>query len=106
MMLDKTERLNELLDWYEGLLTPKQQEVANLYYREDLSLSEIAELLKTSRAAVHDSLQRSESTLEHLESQLSLVKSRHERLKYYGQLKALSIDAVNCIVEDLEKCDE
>ena len=54
-MLDKIQ-MNTLLDFYGGLLTPKQQEICRFYYREDLSLTEIAELQQVSRAAVHDSI--------------------------------------------------
>ena len=42
--------INLLLDAYENLLTPKQQEVMQLHYREDFSLSEISEELSISRA--------------------------------------------------------
>ncbi len=105
-MLDKTERMNDLLDFYENQLTNKQREIAQLYYREDLSLSEIAEHTNTSRSAVHDSLHRSEILLEKLESQLSIVKLYHLRLKYYGMLRDLNDDSVNKIVDLLEKCDE
>ena len=35
-MLDKTERMNDLLDWYENCLTENQRLIATLYYREDI----------------------------------------------------------------------
>ena len=44
-MIEKTEEMNALLDFYETLLTEKQAEVMKLYYQEDFSLSEIAETL-------------------------------------------------------------
>ena len=44
-MIDQMERMNALLDAYEQLLTEKQREILNLYYKEDLSFSEIAENL-------------------------------------------------------------
>ena len=36
-MIDQMERMNALLDAYEQLLTEKQREILNLYYKEDLS---------------------------------------------------------------------
>lgn len=50
MMNDEYEKINEYLDWYESLLTDKQKDVMNMYYREDFSLSEIAENLDISEA--------------------------------------------------------
>ena len=38
-MIEKTEEMNALLDFYETLLTEKQAEVMKLYYQEDFSLS-------------------------------------------------------------------
>ena len=58
-MIDQMERMNALLDAYEQLLTEKQREILNLYYKEDLSFSEIAENLHISRAAVNDHIKRS-----------------------------------------------
>ena len=34
-MTNKNERYNNLLDWYESLLTDKQKEIAHMYFRED-----------------------------------------------------------------------
>ena len=53
-MKDDKFYVNLLKDFYETLLTDKQNEVLELYYGEDLSLSEIAEDLQISKAAVND----------------------------------------------------
>ncbi len=61
-----------LLDYYGAMLTEKQREAMLLYYNEDLSLSEIAEITGTSRQGVMDIIRRSEAQLNQLESGLSL----------------------------------
>ena len=52
MALEKTNRINTLLSFYESLLSDKQRKYMNLYYREDLSLTEIADSFDVSRQAV------------------------------------------------------
>lgn len=70
--IDRTVRINELVDLYGRLLTPHQREVLFLYYSLDLSLGEIAERLEVSRQAVYDSLARGVETLENLEDVLNV----------------------------------
>ena len=70
MELDKTELMNNLLDLYGGLLTENQLNVMELYYMNDLSLSEIAEELSVTRSAVHDTLKKASAMLEMYESKL------------------------------------
>jgi len=69
-----------LLDFYGALLTPKQRNLLELYYEQDLSLGEIADLEGTSRQAVHDVLRRAEKTLFDYEDKLALAaKFNHQR---------------------------
>lgn len=56
--MEKNVRMCMLLDSYSPLLTQKQRECMQLYYEEDLSLSEISELLGISRQGVRDCLKR------------------------------------------------
>ena len=65
---------SRLYDFYGELLTESQREILEMYYFEDLSLSEIAETRGTSRAAVHDLIRRSEAKLEGYEEKLHLVE--------------------------------
>lgn len=60
-------------DAYGSMLTPRQSEVFDLYYNEDLSLSEIAAISNTSRQAVSDTLARARRRLRQLEDGLGLV---------------------------------
>ena len=45
-------RLGYLLDFYGQLLTDRQREIADLYWSDDLSLGEIAEITGLSRQGV------------------------------------------------------
>ena len=56
--MDKKVEISILLQIYGKLLTKKQQDVMNLYYNEDLSLSEIAEIYKISRQGVNDLIKK------------------------------------------------
>ncbi len=79
-ILEQKERANLLLDCYQALLTSKQQAMMQLYYQEDLSLSEIAEEFQVSRNAVHDLLSRSLHILEEYETKLHLLEKHQQRL--------------------------
>jgi len=61
-----------LLSFYGPLLTERQLQILRYYYEEDLSLSEIAELLGMTRQAAHDAIRRGESQLARLEEKLNL----------------------------------
>ena len=63
-----------LLDIYGGVLTEKQRDMMELYYNEDLSLSEIAEDAEISRQGVRDSIKRGEETLTELEEKIGVIK--------------------------------
>ena len=51
-MKNQTFRMTMLLDFYGDVLTERQKEFFDLYYNEDLSLSEIAENYGISRQGV------------------------------------------------------
>ena len=56
-------QMSLLLDYYGELLSQKQRTCFDLYYNQDLSLSEIAAELGVSRQGVHELLARAEATL-------------------------------------------
>lgn len=88
-MLEKISHVVLLKDFYGPLLTEKQQNVLNLHYENDLSLSEIADDMSTSRQAVYDMVKKAESLLEQYEQKLGLVErfqTMRERLKELSSL--------------------
>ena len=81
--MDDILRKSMLFDYYGELLTEKKRSVLELYYSDDLSLSEIAEDMGISRAAVFDALKSAEKKLEEYEAKLGLVAAyeRKEELR-------------------------
>ena len=72
-MLDKNTG-NLLIDYYGTLLTKHQLDILDDYFKEDLSMNEIAENRGISKAAVSDIITRSIKQLEVYENKLNLIK--------------------------------
>ncbi|MBW6409762.1 putative DNA-binding protein [Clostridium weizhouense] len=79
-MEDRVE-ISLFMDLYGPLLTEKQRSIMELYYNDDLSLAEIAELNKTSRQAIHDLIKRCYKQLLLYESKLNLFQKSIKREK-------------------------
>lgn len=77
--MDKNVEVTLLLDFYGNMLTERQREIMNLYYEDNLSLSEVAEELGISKQGVSDSIKRSEKTLYDTEAKLQLLKQHLEK---------------------------
>lgn len=71
--MDNIARESLLYDFYGNLLTDKKRQVMELYHEDDMSLTEIADEMGISRAAVHDSLKSAEARLEKYEEKLGLL---------------------------------
>jgi len=109
-MLEKTTEINMLYDFYHRLLTEKQQSYMEMYYREDYSLGEIAEISEVSRQAVYDTIRRTEELLSTYEDNLELYHKFKQRRKVLVELhKELSTNEANQaalkLVNKLEKID-
>ena len=73
-MKNQTYRMALLYDFYGDVLTERQKEFYDLYYNEDLSLSEIAENSGITRQGVRDVIVRAEAIMTDLEDKTGLMK--------------------------------
>lgn len=78
--MDYTKNVNIslLIDFYGDMLSDKQREAMELYYNEDLSLAEVADITGLTRPGVRDRLVKSEGILRNLEEKLGLLKRFEE----------------------------
>ncbi|TVY08788.1 putative DNA-binding protein [Paenibacillus cremeus] len=88
-VLQKTNRVNLLFDFYQLLLTEKQQIFLKHYFHDDYSLGEIASEFSISRQAVYEHIKRAESVLEEYETKLQLLSKYGERQRLLHELKRL-----------------
>ncbi len=79
-----------LFDFYGEVLTDRQKEFYDLYYNEDLSLTEIAENYNMSRQGVRDAIVRAEATLTELEDKTGLIKRFQEQTRDLEHLRELA----------------
>ncbi|MGY4689794.1 putative DNA-binding protein [Salibacterium sp. K-3] len=111
-MLEKTVRMNALFDFYQPLLTAKQQKYLELYFLDDYSLGEISEGYDVSRQAVYDNIKRTEAMLEEYEEKLGLYRKYKRRMSFYQELRHCAASHASPspkmldTIEALEKLEE
>lgn len=100
------EKMAVLIDFYGALLTPRQQELMQAYYLEDLSLAEIAGGDGVSRQAVHDLIRRAEAALQEYEEKLGFVREYHQRqhvaVKLEEALRRSDLQAAAALLEEIK----
>ena len=62
----------DLFELYKNLLTPRQIEIFQLYFFDDLTLREISDNLKISRSAINKTIKNIQVKLEGYEEKLKL----------------------------------
>lgn len=92
--MEKNVEIALLFSFYGKMLTERQADTVELYYNEDLSLSEVGAELGISRQGVRDNLKRAETILYDTESRLGLAK------KFLGIKSKLS--EIDRIIADIE----
>lgn len=92
--IEKSVRVSLLFSFYRNMLTERQIECVDLYYNEDLSLSEISEHLGITRQGVRDNIKRAEHTMYDTEERLGLA-ARFLRIKE-------KLAVIDDIIRDIE----
>ncbi len=89
-MSEKKLFISELYDYYGELLTEKQKYAVEMYYNDDLSLSEIAESIGITRQGVRDQLKHAEEFLISCEEKLGFAKKIQKVLVLSEQIAEYS----------------
>ena len=97
--MDKVLYYNELFSCYGELLTKKEQELFSIYYEENLSMGEIAELKKVSRSGVGARIKRIEKKLEYYESIIHKYKIKQELKTFIKENHALDVSRLDSILQ-------
>ncbi len=95
--MDKLIYYNELFDIYGELFTENQKDIFKAYYEENLSLQEIADEKKVSRAFISKSINQTEEKLEEYENILKCLYKK-EQIN-----KIIKLNDINKIKKELEK---
>ena len=77
--MEKSIKISMLLEIYGKMLTEKQADTVDLYYNQNLSLSEIAEELNITRQGVRKNLVYAEDKLFDFEEKLCFLKQKLEQ---------------------------
>ena len=100
-MFSKDMHVSLLLDFYGDILPERRYEMTSLYYNDDLSLSEIADICGISRQGVRDAVKKSELELRALEEKLGLA-ARFAAVR--AQLDDIS-EKIDDISENVGECE-
>ena len=104
-MQDDKLQMTMLFDFFGELLTGKQHEYCDLYYNEDLSLSEIASITGITRQGVYDIITRASKTLMDIEQKTGVVARWRETRQELERAEALAQKLLNLIDGTGESAD-
>lgn len=100
--MEKNIKISILCDIYGSLLTDKQKDVLDLYYNDNLSLSEIADEIGITRQAVRDAIVKAEKKLFSFEENLKLMEKMKNQKEIVENLKNIQNEVSNTIKQEIE----
>lgn len=100
--MEKLLEITLLYDFYGELLTKRQKEMFELYYLNDLSLSEIGEQLNISRQAVRDSLKHTIQTFQVYENKLCLIDKFLKEKSFVNKIQKIigEVETINSLPKE------
>ena len=104
-MKENAFRMCMLFDFYGPVLTERQQEVFDLYYNEDLSLTEISEHANITRQGVRDAIVKASNILNDMEEKLGLVEKLQASRQAIEEIDA-RIDELTADCQDSKMADK
>ncbi|MCI8477392.1 MAG: DNA-binding protein [Oscillospiraceae bacterium] len=104
-MKNQAYRMALLYDFYGDMLTERQKEFYDLYYNEDLSLTEISENYGITRQGVRDVIVRAEGILTELEDKTGIIRRFHKMQAQFREIEA-AVDSIYRRNEEKHQDDE
>lgn len=113
-MFEKNMHITFLLDFYGNVLADRTRELLEMYYFDDMSLSEIADSVGITRQGVRGGIKKGEEELLFLEKKLGLAarysaitESAKKLLSLAEALKADSDDEkTKALLDEIVRCTD
>lgn len=102
-MFEKNLGIGYLLDFYGDILPERRRDIMELYYNDDLSLSEIAEQMGITRQAVRETVKKTEADLLFYEEKLGLLRRFTEAQTHANRAIALCEEAGEPVPDELRR---
>ena len=108
---EKLQKHSQLYDFYAPLLTERQNTCFTMHYLDDLSLSEIGEVLGITPQAVADQIKRTLSILRRYEDKLELANSWQQQQNQINKIvialstlieKGHPLEEIKMMIEELQ----
>lgn len=100
--MEKNIKISMLLEIYGNLLTERQSDTVDLYYNQNLSLSEIADEINVTRQAVRKNLVEAEKNLFEYEKKLKFLEKNIQRKEKIDEiLNLINDEKIAKLIEEL-----